>query len=101
MTQGGRIMVWLAGLVGMTSQAVSRYSTGLPHWLQGGDLREALNDDPHGELRWYRRGQSIALDIARGLHFLHSHDVSGIRVCLASGCHGRHDAGPCQDEPTG
>ena len=44
--------------------------------LQGGDLRAALNDDPHGEMRWYERGKSIALDIARGLHFLHSHDVS-------------------------
>jgi serine/threonine protein kinase len=44
-------------------------------YMEGGDLREALNDDPNGELRWYRRGQSIALDIARGLHFLHSHDV--------------------------
>lgn len=44
-------------------------------YMEGGDLRAALNDDPHGHLRWYNHGQHIALDIARGLHFLHSHDV--------------------------
>ena len=42
---------------------------------QGGDLRAALSSDLTGELRWYNRGQHIALDVARGLHYLHSHDV--------------------------
>ncbi len=54
--------------------------------LQGGDLRGALNDDPDGELRWYHRGQSIALDIARGLHFLHSHDVRFSYLLRLSHC---------------
>ena len=42
----------------------------------GGDLRAALDKDGRRELVWDRRGQSVALDIARGLHFLHSHGVS-------------------------
>ena len=56
-------------------------------YMEGGDLRAALNDDPEGELRWYNRGQSIALDIARGLHFLHSHDVRSRRGrCVVWSC---------------
>ena len=46
-----------------------------PCCWQGGDLRAALSSDVTGELRWYNRGQHIALDVARGLHYLHSHDV--------------------------
>ena len=42
---------------------------------QGGDLRQALSSDVDGALGWYLRGHRVALDIARGLHFLHARDV--------------------------
>ena len=44
-------------------------------YCEGGDLRAALTRDEAGELAWNKRGRQIAMDIARGLHFLHSHDV--------------------------
>lgn len=44
-------------------------------YLQGGDLRHALAADDDDEFRWDRRGREVAIDIARGLHFLHSADV--------------------------
>lgn len=43
--------------------------------LQGGDLRAALTNDSKGELSWYQRGKGIAMDIVRGLHFLHANHV--------------------------
>ena len=43
--------------------------------VQGGDLRAALTADRAGDLGWYRRGKSIALDVLRGLHFLHANHV--------------------------
>jgi hypothetical protein len=43
--------------------------------MAGGDLRAALDKDARRELVWGRKGQQVALDIARGIHFLHSHDV--------------------------
>ena len=43
-------------------------------WLQGGDLRNALTEYP-GELRWWLKGKRIAMDVARGLLFLHRQRV--------------------------
>lgn len=43
--------------------------------MEGGDLRAALTADVEGNLRWWKNGKSIALDVVRGLHFLHSHAV--------------------------
>lgn len=43
--------------------------------VQGGDLRQALTQAP-AELHWYCKGASVALDIIKGLHFLHKHMVS-------------------------
>jgi len=43
--------------------------------MEGGDLRSALSSDVAGNLGWYRLGKGLALDIARGLHFLHEHNV--------------------------
>lgn len=43
--------------------------------LQGGDLRHALAADDDDEFRWDCRGREVAIDIARGLHFLHSAGV--------------------------
>ena len=42
---------------------------------QGGDLRQAFARDELDEYAWHDRGRQIALDIARGLHFLH---MSGV-----------------------
>ena len=48
--------------------------------MQGGDLYSALQSNVQGigvahPLSWWRGGRNIALDIARGLHFLHSEHV--------------------------
>jgi hypothetical protein len=43
--------------------------------MEGGDLRAALTADREGKLRWHLGGKAIALGVARGLHFLHSHGV--------------------------
>ncbi len=42
---------------------------------QGGDLRQAFARDELDEYAWHDRGRQIALDIARGLHFLHTSGV--------------------------
>ncbi|KAK9804823.1 hypothetical protein WJX72_007321 [[Myrmecia] bisecta] len=44
-------------------------------YMEGGDLRQALCGKRGEELRMGRKGQLVALDIARGLHFLHSNKV--------------------------
>ncbi|KAK9818906.1 hypothetical protein WJX81_000729, partial [Elliptochloris bilobata] len=49
-------------------------------YMGGGDLYSALQSNAQGigmahPLSWWRRGRSVALDIARGLHFLHSEHV--------------------------
>ncbi|KAL3136950.1 hypothetical protein ABBQ32_006555 [Trebouxia sp. C0010 RCD-2024] len=42
--------------------------------MEGGDLRQALTQAP-AQLHWYNKGASVALDIIKGLHFLHKHKV--------------------------
>ena len=44
--------------------------------MEGGDLFRALSS-PHARkmLAWCCCGRKVAMDIARGLHFLHSHRV--------------------------
>ena len=45
--------------------------------VQGGDLKSALQTNEGKEkLQWRKQGRSIALDIIKGLHFLHSRRVS-------------------------
>ncbi len=39
---------------------------------QGGDLRHALSGESAADYGWYGLGAAIALDVARGVHFLHS-----------------------------
>ncbi len=58
----------------------------LLEYCEGGDLRAALNRDEGGRLGWYNRGRRIALDIAAGLHFLHSHDVRVFRSTSPLAC---------------
>ena len=77
-----------------------------PRRVQGGDLRNALTADRADELGWYRAGKGIALDILRGLTFLHdSHvihrdiksKVGGATGLAGSwqGCDGRGPAAGC------
>ncbi|CAL8471556.1 g11098 [Coccomyxa elongata] len=40
--------------------------------MEGGDLCNAISNDRSGELGWYNKGHKIALDVVRGLCFLHS-----------------------------
>jgi hypothetical protein len=40
--------------------------------MEGGNLRRALSGDGGAELLWAQRGKEVALDIVRGLCFLHS-----------------------------
>ena len=46
-------------------------------WMlsQGGDLRQAITRDETAHYSWCGTGREVALDIARGLHFLHSSGV--------------------------
>lgn len=43
--------------------------------MEGGTLYDAISNDATGSFLWWRRGKSVALDIARGLAFLHSRGV--------------------------
>lgn len=44
-------------------------------FMEGGNLRSAIDKDYTGQLKWNMRGFSLALDIAKGIHFLHAHNV--------------------------
>lgn len=50
--------------------------------VQGGDLRHALTNSRTGDMQWQNKGAIIALDIVRGLHYLHSHGVSLLLLLL-------------------
>ncbi len=46
--------------------------------MQGGDSRHALKglgSKAAAQLRWHNKGAHIALDVIKGLHFLHTHGV--------------------------
>lgn len=42
---------------------------------QGGDVRNALSNDPDGRLAWAHEGKRLALDIVSGLSFLHANKL--------------------------
>ena len=52
-------------------------------YMEGGDLYQAIQENSYpldtGLLSWYQKGSTIALDIAKGLVFLHQNDVSPSR----------------------
>jgi Protein kinase domain len=43
--------------------------------LQGGDLRSLLLREKPAPLTWWNGGKQVAMDVARGLVFLHTHKV--------------------------
>jgi len=43
--------------------------------MKGGDLREALSGPRGRELAWGARGRQVALDVTRGICFLHANNV--------------------------
>ena len=49
-------------------------------YMEGGDLYQAIQENSYptdtGLLSWYQKGSIIALDIAKGLVFLHQHEVT-------------------------
>jgi len=49
-------------------------------YMIGGDLLNQIKHDSRGHFRWHKRGWSIALDIARGLNYLHSHNILHLDV---------------------
>lgn len=44
----------------------------LTEFLPRGDLHRLLGRDTSGQLGWYRRGRAIALDVVRGIVYMHS-----------------------------
>lgn len=63
-------------------------------WMEGGDLMQRLqatNKAGQRLLGWYSRGRSILLDIARGLHYLHRHNLTRE---FRTGCHTVTDLWP-------
>lgn len=55
-------------------------------YMEGGDLHEAIQENSYpvdtGLLAWYQKGSGIALDIAKGLVFLHQRGVSHLWITL-------------------
>ncbi|KAK9812494.1 hypothetical protein WJX73_004290 [Symbiochloris irregularis] len=47
----------------------------LQEYCVQGDLYAAIRRDVGGDLTWYNRGRQIAMDIASGLHYLHSNSI--------------------------
>jgi hypothetical protein len=43
--------------------------------MRGGDLAQALQRDVQGDLNWSKCGKKIAIDVAKGLCFLHANNV--------------------------
>lgn len=45
-------------------------------FMEAGDLWSAIQlYKGSGALSWYKRGRQIAIEVARGLHFLHRHKI--------------------------
>ncbi|KAK9811716.1 hypothetical protein WJX72_008905 [[Myrmecia] bisecta] len=57
---------------GSSHQAEDAETMLVTEYLSGGTLYEAISNDADGDFLWYKRGHRVALDIARGLAFMHS-----------------------------
>lgn len=44
-------------------------------FMEGGDLRQALSSPDAHKYHWDNLGQHVAMDVVRGLHFLHRNKV--------------------------
>lgn len=57
-------------------------------YMEGGDLHSCIVQDCYpkckGFFRWYRNGARVALDVAKGLVFLHDQQVPKQAVLLLS-----------------
>jgi len=51
-------------------------------YMQGGDLLSCIQHDcyptPDGEFKWYKKGGRIALDVAKGMVFMHEQKASDV-----------------------
>ena len=52
--------------------------------MEGGDLHQALHV-PNNRLFWRKQGHRIALDVVRGLAYLHKHSVRPISMNRTGG----------------
>ena len=54
-------------------------------YMEGGDLQACIQDDSYptavGDFKWYKKGGRIALDVAKGLVFLHEQKASTLTYC--------------------
>lgn len=55
----------------MQPQSMSLVMEYVPH----GNLFKSIQQDSKGTLQWWDRGRHVALDIAKGLAYLHSRKV--------------------------
>ena len=72
----GHITSMLAGVM-MQPDSMSLVMEYVPH----GNLFQSIQHDSKGTLQWWDRGRHVALDIAKGLAYLHSR-----RVFLTASC---------------
>lgn len=56
----------------MQPESMSLIMEYVPH----GNLFKSIQQDSKGTLQWWDRGRHVALDIAKGLAYLHSRKVS-------------------------
>ena len=66
-----REMPMLAGVI-MQPDSMSLVMEYVPH----GNLFQSIQHDSKGTLQWWDRGRHVALDVAKGLAYLHSRKVS-------------------------
>ncbi len=60
----------------MQPQSMSLIMEYVPH----GNLFRTIQQDSKGTLQWWDRGRHVALDIAKGLAYLHSRKVISIHT---------------------
>lgn len=52
-------------------------------------------------MAWYHQGHKLALDVARALHFLHSHEVRARLNLPHNFTLGKYMKVPCEERPSG
>lgn len=64
----------------MQPQSMSLIMEYVPH----GNLFKSIQQDSKGTLQWWDRGRHVALDIAKGLAYLHSRKVTSKPTCSST-----------------